>query len=60
MCVSFLTKFYDHIGKDASDMVKTEAALMKFCKKASGKDESFVSQVSTHVRGLFYIYLFVS
>ena len=38
-----MTKFYDHIGRDASDMVETEAALMKYCKKATGKDNSFVS-----------------
>ena len=61
MCVSFLQRFQDAAGDKVYDVEKSEAELMKFCKTARGKDESFVSIFIMHVHMVYnnkYIYMY--
>ena len=62
MCVGFLQRFQDAAGDKVYDVEKSEAELMKFCKTARGKDESFVSIFIIHVHMVYnnkclYIYI---
>ena len=53
VCVSFLQRFQDAAGDKVYDVEKSEAELMKFCKTARGKDESFVSIFIIHVHMVY-------